>query len=172
MKIEPATRADREALLQLVESAFRGDSARLGWSHEADLLGGQRTDFEEIDELLGDPRNLVLLLRDGDSLAGCVALTNRGDGTAYLGMLSVDPKRQAGGLGRRLMLAAEQAAAERFGAKRIELTIIPHRTELTAWYERRGYRLTGEQRPFPMDDPRFGIPKVDDLMFAVMDKPL
>ncbi|MCY7340217.1 MAG: GNAT family N-acetyltransferase [Sphingomonas bacterium] len=170
MNLVDAQPRDLDALHALVESAFRGDSARLGWSHEADLLDGQRTDIAELEAILADPAQALLMLRDDAGVAGCVSLTNKTGGLAYLGMLTVDPRRQASGLGRDILAAAERVAAERFEANRIELTIIPHRTELTAWYERRGYRLTGETRPFPADDPRFGLPKRDDLIFAVMQK--
>ena len=172
MHIDLARAADLAAIHMLVESAFRGDSARLGWSHEADLLAGQRTDMAELEEIFADPRQRLLVARDGQDIAGCVTIADKGDGRAYLGMLTVDPHRQAAGLGKQLMAAAEQRAVEEFGARRMELTIIPHRAELTAWYERRGYSLTGEDRPFPADDPRFGLPRRDDLIFSVMEKRL
>ena len=54
----------------------------------------------------------------------------------------------------------------------MEMTVIANRGELIAWYERRGYVLTGERRPFPLDDPRFGLPKTRDLAFVVLEKPL
>ena len=172
MRIDLAELSDLVAIHALVESAFRGDTARLGWSHEADLLDGQRTDMAELEAILADPRQHLLLARDGDALVGCVVLADKGQGLAYLGMLTVDPHRQASGLGRQLLAAAERYAVRALGATRIEMTIIPHRTELTAWYERRGYALTGEDRPFPADDPRFGIPRRDDLIFSVMEKRL
>ena len=172
MHIEIARPSDLAAIHALVESAFRGDSARVGWSHEADLLDGQRTDMAELRDILADPRQHLLVARAGSQLVGCVVLADKGEGLIYLGMLTVDPRRQSGGLGRQLLAAAERHAARELGATRIEMTIIPHRTELTAWYERRGYALTGEERPFPSDDPRFGIPRRDDLIFAVMEKRL
>ena len=170
--IRQATAADLTALHMLVESAYRGDSARRGWSHEADLLDGQRTDAQELNGLLADPAQVVLVAEQEGALIGCVAVTGQGRGAAYLGMLSVDPDRQAGGLGRRLVRVAEQHAAERFGATRMEMTVIHCRAELIAWYERLGYGLTGERRPFPMQDPRFGLPRVDDLTFVVMARDL
>lgn len=171
-RIKKATTADLPALHALVEGAYRGDSARRGWSHEADLLDGQRTDVEELNDLLTDPAQVVLVAEQDGALIGCVAVTDKGQGTTYLGMLSVDPDRQAGGLGRRLVRAAEAQAVERFGATRMEMTVIHSRAELIAWYERLGYGLTGERRPFPMQDPRFGLPRVDDLTFMVMARDL
>ena len=168
----PATEADVEALHALVTSAYRGDAARLGWTHEADLLDGQRTDVEALSEVVGDPSKVILMAHHGGVLIGCVMLARQDDGSAYLGMLSVDPVRQASGLGRLLLAEAEAEAAARYGADRIEMTVIRQREELVAWYERRGYGLTGQIQPFPMDDDRFGLPKRRDLEFVVLAKTL
>lgn len=168
----PAGLDDLEALHALVTRAYRGDAARLGWTHEADLLDGQRTDVESLSEVISDPDKVILLARHGGVLIGCVMLSRQDDGSAYLGMLSVDPVRQASGLGRLLLAAAEAEAAARYQADRIEMTVIRQRPELIAWYERRGYRLTGTTAAFPMDDERFGLPKRRDLEFVVLSKPL
>ena len=168
----PATAADVEALHALVTRAYRGDTARLGWTHEADLLDGQRTDVEALAEAIADPSKVIVMAHHGGVLIGCVMLSRQDDGSAYLGMLSVDPLRQAGGLGRALLVEAEAEAAHRFGSDRIEMTVIRQRPELIAWYERRGYALTGATADFPMDDERFGLPRRDDLQFLVLSKPL
>ena len=168
----PAASSDVAGLHRLIESAYRGDSAKVGWTHEADLLGGQRTDQAELRDILADARRVILLAEVDGVLTGCVQVADQGQGLAYLGLLTVDPTRQAGGLGRRLIEAAEAEARCRFGATRMEMTVIRQRSELIAWYERRGYRLTGETRPFPLDDERFGLPQTRELEFVVMDKPL
>ena len=168
----PATPDDVPALRALIESAYRGDSAKVGWTHEADLLGGQRTDEAELRDILADASRIILLAEIDGALTGCVQVADQGRGLAYLGLLTVDPARQAGGLGRLLIEAAEAEAAARFAATRMEMTVIRQRAELIAWYERRGYRLTGETRPFPLDDPRFGLPRTRDLAFVVLEKPL
>ena len=172
MHLEPAEAADLPQLHALIESAYRGDSARLGWTHEADLLGGQRTDIEALEAIIADPAQLILILRDGEEIDACAALADRGGGLAYLGMFTVVPSRQATGIGRLLLAASEEQVVSRFGATRVEMTVIAQRTELIAWYERRGYRLTGERRPFPASDPRFGLPRRDDLEFVVLEKAL
>jgi len=168
----PAAPDDVPALRALIESAYRGDSAKVGWTHEADLLGGQRTDEAELRDILADASRIILLAEVDGALTGCVQVADQGRGLAYLGLLTVDPARQAGGLGRLLIEAAEAEAAARFAATRMEMTVIRQRAELIAWYERRGYRLTGETRPFPLDDPRFGLPRTRDLAFVVLEKPL
>ena len=172
MHLEPATPDDLPALHALIETAYRGDTARTGWSHEADLLDGQRTDRDALAAMLADPAQHLLVLRDNEVLRACVALTDKGTGLAYLGMLTVDPARQSAGLGRLILAAAEDHAAGHFAAQRVEMTVIAQRHELIAWYERRGYALTCERRPFTAHDPRFGVPRRDDLEFVVMEKAL
>lgn len=171
-EFRPATPADLEPLHRLVHAAYRGDSARRGWTHEADLLDGNRIDRDSLLSALSAPDQVVLVAETDAGLTGCVHVTDRGEGLAYLGMLTVDPGLQAQGTGRRLIAAAETHAIRHFGARRMEMTVIVHRHELIAWYERRGYRRTGETRPFPATDPRFGLPRRDDLAFTVLDKPL
>ncbi|EGD59164.1 GCN5-related N-acetyltransferase [Novosphingobium nitrogenifigens DSM 19370] len=146
----PATPADVPALRVLVERAYRGDSARGGWTHEADLLDDERTSDTTLEQTIVDPATRVVLAERDGALLGTVTVQDLGDGRAYLGMLCVDPALQAGGIGRALIEAAEQAARREFGASIMEMTVIDRRTELLAWYERRGYVRTGETRPFPV----------------------
>lgn len=167
-----ARSADVARLQPLVHGAYRGDSARRGWTHEADLLDGQRIDAEALTAVIADPAQAIVMAERDKGLIGCVQITDRGDGLAYLGMLSVDPALQGGGTGRRLIAAAEAEARRRFGARRMEMTVIVQRTELIDWYGRRGYAPTGETRPFPATDPRFGLPRRDDLAFVVLSRDL
>ena len=170
--VRAATLADLEALHGLIERAYRGDAARVGWTHEADLLGGQRTDVDDLRSILTDPARVMLAAEDGDALIGCVQIFDEGEGSSYLGMLSIEPSRQAGGLGRFMIAAAEAEAVARFGARRMTMTVIRQRAELIAWYERRGYALTGVEEPFPLDDERFGLPRRRDLVFVMLEKAL
>jgi GNAT superfamily N-acetyltransferase len=162
--IRPAIEGDLPRLHPIVERAYRGDSARAGWTHEADLVSGERTDLETLRSLLdGDSRLLIAL--DGDTILGCVNVADRGDGLAYLGLLCVDPALQAGGIGRKLVAAAEDTARTTFAATQIEMTVIDRRAELIAWYVRHGYAPSGEARPFP-------IPLDPPLSMVVLVKPL
>lgn len=162
--ITAASPADAPCLKTLLEAAYRGDTARTGWNHEADILDDERVAPGEIEALLADPAVTMLTARDGESLLGCVAVTRRDAALAYLGMLCVAPDRQSGGLGRLLLDAAEDHARAS-GIAAMEMTVIDSRDALIAWYERRGYVRTGETRPFPvLRDP--------PLTFAVLEKPL
>lgn len=163
-----AETGDIARLQPFVHAAYRGDSARRGWTHEADLLDGQRIDAEALSAMIADPSHTVLMAERQGQLVGCVQVNNKGQGLVYLGMLSVDPERQGGGLGRRLIAAAEAEARSTYKATRMEMTVIVQRVELIAWYIRCGYHPTGETRPFPATDPRFGLPRRDDLAFVVL----
>ncbi len=167
--ISPATTADVPALNQLVNSAYRGDSSRRGWTTEADLLDGIRTDEAALHQMLQNPAVTLLKYETADQLIGCVYLEKKED-ALYLGMLTVSPDAQANGLGKELMAAAEALAIEQ-QCNRMTMTVLPMRHELIAFYERRGYRKTGETQPFPSTDPRFGLPK-QPLEFVVMEKKL
>ncbi len=156
MDIRLATPADLPALHRVIERAYRGDSARAGWTFESDLLSGPRTSLDTLGMILASPaERLVVALDAGEMPIGCVQITDKGAGIAYLGLLCIDPARQAGGLGRRLIAAAEDHAARLFTANLMEMTVIDSRTELIAWYQRRGYAPTGEVRsfPIPLDPP-------------------
>ncbi|MGQ2990883.1 MAG: GNAT family N-acetyltransferase [Brevundimonas sp.] len=167
-----ATSVDIPTLRRLIESAYRGDSAKAGWTHEADLLGGDRTSDAELAGIIADPDQVLLMTEDEGEAVGCVRVMRQADGSTYLGMLTVSPGRQAGGLGRALLAAAETEAIARFAAPRMEMTVISTRSELIAWYERRGYALTGERRPFPLEARDFGDLSPQTLEFVVLAKPL
>lgn len=169
--IRDAVATDITALHALIESAYRGEASRAGWTTEADLLDGQRTDQEELAEILADPDQAMLIAwRDGRP-AACVRILRLSKGLGYFGMLSVDPTLQSAGLGR-LVAAAEAALAERYATVRVRIQVFPQRDTLIAWYERLGYVATGETAPFPYGDLSFGEPRGDDLYFVLMEKPI
>ena len=166
-----ATPADIGAIVALVESAYRGDVSRKGWTTEADLLDGQRTDPISVAELIVKPGCCILLGECGAELVACANLERRGV-VAYFGMFSVRPDAQGTGLGRAMLAEAERIAKSDWKCTEMQMTVISVRDELIAWYERRGYRRTGIYSPFPYGDERFGIPKRDDLRFELLVKPL
>jgi GNAT superfamily N-acetyltransferase len=174
--VRPAVAEDTSELSALVNSAYRGDSSREGWTTEADFLGGQRTDPQSLENQIAQPNYFILCLREKESneLRACVALEkfkdNKGVG-CYLGMLTVRPTLQSHGVGKYLMSVAEDYGRD-MGAVRMTLNVIHVREELMAWYERRGYVRTGETKPFPYGDEAFGLPKRDDLHFIYFEKSL
>ncbi len=167
--ITKATPEDAPALDKLVNSAYRGDSSRQGWTTEADLLDGTRTDAAAITELIQNPSITVLKYVNENEIQGCVELRNE-HGKLYLGMLTVQPHLQGKGIGKQLLIAAEEEAKKQKCAS-IFMTVISVRQELINWYNRLGYQLTGERKPFAFNDPRFGQPKMK-LEFVVLEKKL
>lgn len=170
-----ATEADIPALVALVTSAYRGDVSKQGWTTEADLLDGERIDPEVLRQDIERPRSRVLILeRPGGNGAAAELLAcahvSEDDGAGYFGMFSVSPTQQGGGIGGLVLAEAERVVREDWGLPAMRMTVIDVRDELIAWYERRGYRRTGIKRPFPYGDPRYGIPKRDDLRFEVLEK--
>ena len=166
-----ATEADVDALVALIESAYRGDTSRTGWTTEADLLHGQRTDPEGVRAVLASPGSRMLVAERDGVVVACCQLEHRGD-SGYFGMFSVSPTLQGAGLGKIVMAEAERVAREEWGATTMEMTVIVQREDLIAFYERRGYRRTGELSPFPYGDERFGVPQRDDLAFERLVKAL
>lgn len=166
-----ATLADVPVLVPLIESAYRGDSSRTGWTTEADLLEGQRTDPEGVAEVITAPKSALLMAwRDADLVACCHVAEE--DGAGYFGMFAVAPGLQGGGIGRDTLAEAERFARVEWGLGELRMKVINAREDLIAWYVRRGYRRTGEMTPFPYGDERFGVPLRDDLAFELLVKPL
>jgi ribosomal protein S18 acetylase RimI-like enzyme len=176
--ITPHHPSDLPEVVDLVNSAYRGQSAKAGWTHEGDYVDGQRTSLADLQAILASepaPKLLVVRQAAGGAILACVMIEREldpdGGVAGYIGMLTVKPDLQAGGVGRAVLAAAEaQAYAD--GAVRARMTVVSIRDTLIAWYERRGYRLTGETRPFPYEDSRFGVPRVPNLTFVVLEKPL
>lgn len=169
-----AVHADTPALVSLVESAYRGDASKQGWTTEADMLDGRRTGADDIESCIARPQSRIVIaeraVADGTpELLACahVAVV---DGAGYFGMFSVRPTLQGGGIGKAVLNEAERIVRDEWKVPAMRMTVIDIRDELIAFYERRGYRRTGIKKPFPYGDERFGLPKRDDLRFEVLEK--
>ncbi|MFC9582460.1 GNAT family N-acetyltransferase [Streptomyces yangpuensis] len=166
-----AVEADVPELVALVESAYRGDASRAGWTTEADYLDGQRTDPDAVRAVIDSRDGVLLVVERAGELVACCHIEHRGD-HAYFGMFAVRPGLQGAGLGKEILAEAERRARDTWGAREMRMTVVNVREELIAYYVRRGYRRTGELSPFPYGDERFGIPRRDDLAFELLVKPL
>jgi GNAT superfamily N-acetyltransferase len=154
-------------VVELVESAYLGDSSRAGWTTEADLPDGQRTDAAEVCSLVDRDSSWILLAERDGVLLGCCHLEHVAPSTAYFGMFAVRPVEQGAGVGRALITEAARRVVET-GCAQIRMTVIRQRSDLLAWYARLGFEPTGEVAPFPYGDERFGRPRRDDLEFVVL----
>ncbi|MBW8809309.1 MAG: GNAT family N-acetyltransferase [Lysobacter sp.] len=175
IKFRAATLADTDAVVALVESAYRGDSGRRGWTTEADILDGRRTGPDEIESVLAKPKGMILIAERADApgeLLACAHIAVEDDGSGYFGMFSVNPSLQGGGIGKRVLAEVERVAREQWNLSLIRMSVINVREELIEFYVRRGYERTGRFEPFPYGDARFGLPKRDDLSFEILEKKL
>lgn len=169
-ELQDANIADHPAVIAMTNRAYRDPAGRVDWKVET-LIDGTRIDESLLRDDLAEPGTRLLIWRDAAGAhIGHVRL-NSGDRSWYLAMLTVRPDRQDEGLGKRLLAAAEDFAYA-YGARRMRITVLHQRGELIAWYERRGYELTGETEPFPYGDDRFGKPTQEGLYFDVLEKPL
>ena len=166
-----ATHDDVEAIVALVESAYRGDASRAGWTTEADFLDGRRTGPDDVIAQIERPHSRILLAENDGAMLACAHVAIE-DGAGYFGMFSVRPGLQNTGIGKAMLAEAERIARDEWKLPSMRMTVIDIRAELIAWYERRGYRRTGIVKPFPYGDARFGIPKRDDLRFEILEKEL
>src|SRR5262245_6695610 len=169
MRSEQATPADAAPLAELVNAAYRGAGGRVGWTHEVELVTGSRASADDIAALIADASTTVLVRRSA-TLLGCVAVAFDSAERCTISTLAVAPELQAGGLGRTLLSDAERFAASK-GATIATMTVVRQRQSLIEWYERRGYRRTGDIEAFPYDNS-VGAPLRDDLCFVVLEKRL
>lgn len=193
-----ATSSDVPSVLALIRSAYRGESSRAGWTTEADFVTDDRIDETGLLQKINEPNGLLLVAGQAISssssgrdtqkdaspssssssppiLACCEILRHpEPSKVAYLGLFSVSPTLQNGGIGKKVLAEAERLAREELGAEVMDLQTLWMRDELIAYYERRGYHVVkGETRPFPyehMVNPRPGMR--EDLYFVVMRKSL
>jgi len=161
--------ADIAEIVSLVESAYRGESSRQGWTTEAAFIEGQRTDEQEVSELMDKPNSIFMLCFDSGDLLASVQIEKQQD-NAYLGMFAVNPEKQGGGIGSMLLDQVESYAKNEWGCEAMQITVITIRDELISWYLRNGYKSAGVIKSFPYEEPRFGQPKRDDLMLEVYEK--
>lgn len=167
----PAGAGDVARVVELIESAYRGEASRAGWTTEADFLEGRRTGADDIEAILAKAHNCILLAERNGELLACANIAIE-DGEGYFGMFSVKPGCQGKGIGNLVLAQAERTVAQEWGCQKMRMTVIDIREDLIPFYERRGYRRTGIKKPFPYGDERFGIPLRDDLRFEVLEKTL
>jgi len=170
LSIAKAEKQDAEQIAALANAAYRGESSKQGWTTEADLLAGRRTETEEILRLIATDDSMFLLCKDGAELVGSVHLQKQAD-LVCLGMLAVRPSLQGRGVGKQLLLAAELAAQETWDVGKSVMSVIACRNELIAFYQRRGYRRTGVSKAFPVN-PELWTPKVAELRLEILEKVL
>jgi ribosomal protein S18 acetylase RimI-like enzyme/predicted ester cyclase len=170
IELRPVAEEDVAHVVSLLNRAYRGTGVDEGWTTEAGLINGDRENETMLrQELVQKPDAMLMVWKPTGKVEGCVWLEPAADGTWYLGSLAIDPRLQNRRLGRQLLSAAESWIQQR-GGRAIKMTVIETRGTLISWYERRGYRKTGETIPFPYSETQFGIPREAGLLFVTLSK--
>lgn len=166
--VKIASTADLAAITDLLNSGYRGERSKEGWTHEEHLIAGEvRTTEESLKKVIEQPNSILLkYINEEGEIIGCVNLQQHNN-RIYLGMLCVSPKLQGGGVGKQLLKTAEEYAHQ-WQCRSIYMTVISVRQELVDWYKRHGYKDTGERIPFK-EDPLTGK-HLQPLEFMVMEK--
>jgi N-acetylglutamate synthase-like GNAT family acetyltransferase len=163
--------SDAEDLVRVIRAAYRGDVSRRGWTSEADLVGGDRIDVQQVLAVVNAQQSFFLVLEQDGEIIGCCHVEDHGDGQSYFGTFSISPALQGAGLGDYLLREAERQAVVACKSVQMELAVLDQQTKLIEWYERRGFERTGETRPFPADE-KYAKPLQGNLRFIVLKKDL
>lgn len=169
-----AQESDIPVLCALVNAAYRGETSRAGWTTEADLLTGVRTSERTIQALLAREDACILIGEDASGVMAasiCLERDAEESGTVHLGMIAVSPLLQNRGYGKAMILAAEKLAVAQWGAQSAKMMVISLRQELIAFYQRLGYRATGETLPFP-HQPDMWQAQVENMQLITLRKEL
>lgn len=161
---------DAKELNTLINSAYRGEESKKGWTSEAEILGGIRMEETELRSMLEAGAGTIIKYNRGEEILATVYLELKTP-TLYLGMFAVSPLSQGMGIGKELLNFAELFATDH-GCDRITLTVISMRLELIEWYKRHGYESTGHSIAFEDIEGRFGDPKMDNIDLIEMVKML
>jgi GNAT superfamily N-acetyltransferase len=166
--IRTAIASDAHAVARLVNSAYRPVIGAGGWTHESDLVAGDRTSPEQVTALIRKPNTVLLIGLVRNEIAAS-ALIEQAGRISLIGMLAVQPVQQATGIGKRILAEAEHYAITHFGAEMLRMNVLSTRSELLAFYVRRGYCRTGVLLDYP-NNTDVGTPKRDDLKIVVLEK--
>jgi ribosomal protein S18 acetylase RimI-like enzyme len=165
-----ATTEDAADLAALVNQAYRGEVSKSGWTTEADLIAGLRTDSADILRLLSSKDSLFLVCKAEGRLLASLHVQREAQ-AVHIGMFAVSPFHQGQGIGKQLLQFAEQCATQIWQVEYSRMSVIPLREELIAFYQRRGYRRTGICKPFP-ENPAVWQAKVPGLSLELLEKRL
>jgi ribosomal protein S18 acetylase RimI-like enzyme len=166
--IRCASATDVAAVVQLVNQAYRPATGLGGWTHEAEWVGGLRTNREQVLALLDMPHSQLLLGVRNDKLVACVHVEQVGT-LSYIGMLAVNPLSQTHGVGKQMLAAAEAYACAHFAPHSLLMQVLSSRSELIEFYQRRGYQLSGEHQEYPLT-AGVGVPLIGGLTVLTLYK--
>jgi len=163
-----AGESDAGAIANLVNQAYRPEAGSSGWTNESELVSGNRTSADQIAAMMSQPSSIILVGITGIEIVACVHV-DKDNSHSHIGMLAVNPSLQGAGVGKQMLAYAEGYANVHFGAKKFTIVVVTTRSELIAFYLRRGYRQTGIVMDYPLSAGA-GIPKHSDLKIEVLEK--
>jgi ribosomal protein S18 acetylase RimI-like enzyme len=163
-----AIKLDAEVIANLVNMAYRPESAASGWTHEYDLVSGSRTNADQILEIISKPDSVILLGIKGSEIVACIHIEKDGS-NGCIGMFAVNPAVQGAGIGKQMLAYAEGVATENFSSDKFIMVVVSSRSELISFYQRRGYHKTGSIMDYPLSAGA-GIPKQSGLKIEILEK--
>ncbi|MET0088182.1 MAG: GNAT family N-acetyltransferase [Sedimenticola sp.] len=165
LTLEPADIDDAESINALLNKAYRGKE---GWTRETEIVSGERSSVEDVTKLIHNPDAHLLVATIDGNLAACICVEEK-ESKAYIGTYAVSPVFQNQGLGKAVLSLAEKYAINELGSKILVMVVISQRNELISFYERRGYRRTGEISEYPVH-LNVGVPTVEGLTIECLEK--
>jgi len=167
-RFQVACTADLAQIASMVNLAYRPESGSSAWTHESDLVDGCRTNFDFLSELISKSDSTIIIGIRNNSLVGCIHLEKEGR-ECHLGLFAVHPNFQGQGIGKKLLVFAEQFAQKQYHPENFVMTVLSARQELIEFYLRRGYRRTGVIGSYPIS-AGIGTPKLLDLKTEMLEK--
>lgn len=168
LELRIATESDASEIAELVNAAYRPSHDTAGWTHEAELIAGPRTTPAQVAEAIQKPNSAILVHCENSAIVACVHVEKE-DSDCHIGMLAVNPAVQATGIGKQMLALAESYASEALRAEKFVLVVVSARSELVAFYLRRGYQKTGSVMDYPLS-AGVGIPRNPALKIEVLEK--
>jgi len=164
-RLEKARYDQSQAICDLVNLTYRGET---GWTTEASIIQGARTNRQEIETALSKPDAHFFVVNQPQALAACIYVAKEKE-HAYIGFFSVHPGLQGKGLGKHVLGQAETFALQNMGTQKFVMFVVSQRSELISFYERRGYSHTGRIETYPLH-LNIGIPKITGLTIEYLEK--
>ncbi len=139
---------DIPQIVDLVNISYRSKEFK-GWTSEADIVKGDRINNAQVQELFQNDSKVFVMFKD-EELIGCVHVHKQND-SCYIGMLTTHPNVQNMGIGKEILKLAEEHSIKNYSINCFEMSVLSVREELINFYERRGYKRTGDNEPYPVN---------------------
>ena len=163
LKFRFAQSADITKLVDLINSAYRQQHGN-SWTSEAEIVTGQRINASQLEHALSQDHFQLWIALQDEQIVACIGLTfNLYD--VEIGTFCITPHFQNQGIGKQVLDFAENYVRQKIRLEHQHLNdfvmwVLSARTELIAYYERRGYVQTGSVDDYPLNAD-VGRPMID-----------